>query len=283
MSTSIDVFAGKPWRPAASAALLATLALALGGGCTSLGPMPGMTVANAIPDPRTGVEVGFAAVPGTVLSDGAREHAQRATPMPQLSGWFEPGDLLEKGKGIGVGLRYVGGDNDNFLEPMFRYRTWLDDHKRVALMGVLYGTHASGADNQATYEMTRLGAEFDVDVRATPVSPWVELHFTGGASLTGIWANGSYCMNAATGYGTDCSEDHAPDADVSIQTALPSVHVGTHVDLLRDLPVIHGIRLGVMVAAGLQPTFQHAEVGHGVAWFSTGFQASVGFGGPKLP
>ena len=288
MSTSIHANARHPSRCAAGAPLFATLsatlfaALLASSGCTSLGPMPGMTVANAVPDPRTGAEVNFAAVPAAMLSDGARADVDEFSPAPQLSAWFEPGELIDRGQGIGIGLRYLGAGGD-FFEPMFRYRAWTDDNKQVAVMGVLYGTTATGEERRAQYKMSRLGAEFDVDVRVTPISRWIELHFSGGGSVTGVWADGKYCMNEETGYGRDCDmdKDDRPNAEVSIKTAVPAVHVGMHVDLLRDIPVIHGVRIGVMVAAGLQPTFQNAEVGHWMPWFSTGFQGSVGFGGPK--
>ena len=255
--------------------------LLAGGACTSLGPLPGMTVANAVPDPRAGGELGFAAVPGTVLSDGARERVDKAEPMPQLSAWFEPGELLDQGKGLGLGMRYFGGGDDGVYEPMIRYRTWLGDHKRVAIMGVAYGTIASGEDLGATYDMTRMGGELSVDVRATPINRWIELHLTGGASLTGLWASGHYCVNKDTGYGRDCDEKDGerPDTTVSVQTAVPSAFVGAHIDLLRDIPIIHGVRLGLIMAGGLQPEFRFGEHEDEQPWFSMGGHISFGIGG----
>ncbi len=251
--------------------------------CTSLGPMPGMTMANAVPDPRPGAEVQFALVPGFRLSEGVKENVDKGHPMPQSSVWLEPGVLLDKGRGLGFGMRLVGGDDDHWVEPMLRYRTFIDDHKRLAVTGVVYGTAASGEEKRATYDMMRLGGEFGVDVRVTPVHRWVELHLTGGASITGLWANGTYCMNKDTGYGRDCDmdKDDPPDAKVSAETALPGFFVGAHVDLARDVPYIQGIRLGLVMAGGTQPAFKDGQPRADQPWFSYGAQASVAFGASK--
>ncbi len=255
--------------------------LLAGSACTNLGPMPGVTMANAVPDPRTGVEAQFAAVPGFFLSDGAREHPANETgPRPQFAGWFEPGTLIDNAQGIGVGLRYVGGDSDGWAEPMFRYRGWLDEDRQFAAMAVLYGTVASGEERRATYNMTRVGAELGFDLRVTELSRWFELHFTGGASLTSLRAHGTFCVNEDTGYGRDCDieKDDPADTSVAIQTMMPGGYVGAHIDLFRGVPVVHGVRLGLVLAAGQRPEYRYGESGPDRLWYSLGAAISVGLG-----
>ncbi len=260
---------------------LLLICLLAGSACTNLGPMPGMTMSDPVPDPRAGLHGQFGAVPGYFLSDGAREHPSIETaPLPQLAAWLEPGTLIDQGKGLGVGLRYVGGDGGGWFEPMFRYRSYLDDTKQFAASGVVYGTVASGQEARATYGMTRVGGELGFDVRVTPANEWIELHFTGGVSLTHIRAQGSYCINLETGYGRDCDtkKDDQPDTTVAVLTALPAGFIGAHVDVFRDLPVLHGARLGVVLAAGLRPEFRYGEVGDKRMWYSIGAQIAVGVG-----
>jgi len=234
-----------------------------------------MTLANAVPDPRMGVEAGFAAVPGTVLSDGAIERPNDADALPQFHAWLNPGDLLGAAQGLGLGLRWVGG---SILEPMLRYRMWLGDHNRWAAMLVVYGSTARAWDTGARYEMTRRGGELNADLRITPSHAWIELHAMAGLSVTWLNANGSYCMDEQSGYGRDCDMEDAREVPVeaSINTSATTWFAGLHVDFARGIALFHGIRLGVVIARGERTVFRHATLGVPRPWFNVGIQASVG-------
>lgn len=251
----------------------------LSGGCTTLGPMPGMTVANPLPQSRIGGEVQIAVVPGYYLSEATQQRVDAGGAMTQLGAWFEPGSLLEQAKGLGVGARFLS-EGGGQIEPMLRYRTWLDDQERIALAGVFYGTQASAEASGADYRMMRGGAELVVDVRVTPKNRWAELHLSGGASLTALSATGHYCMNDKTGYGRDC-DDGKPEPDmasVSFDGVLPSAFVGVSGDFFRGVPVLQGVRLGTWLAGGTMPRFEFGERAHDQSWFSWGLNLELGIG-----
>ena len=243
--------------------------------------MPGMTLSNPLPQDRMGGEVQAAMVPGFYLSDGTKEDPGVWDVHSQLAAFFDPGEVLGPAKGLGVGLRYVGGADDaGFFEPMVRYRSYLDDDQRVALAAVGYFAYAEGSHRGASYEALRGGAELTVDVRLTPRNRWAELHVLGGASITGIGLEGSFCTNPDTGYGTDCDVDAGEVAGTHMDFAgaYPSAFVGISVDLFRGVPVLHGVRLGATMAAGTMPSVKDGERQKDRGWYSWGVNVTIGLG-----
>lgn len=258
--------------------LAALAGLALNTGCTTLGAMPGMTMANAIPQDRMGGELGVALVPGFHLSDAVQEQAE-GTLHGQLSGFFDPGEALGVARGLGLGVRYIGND-DGYFEPMVRYRFYLDDQERVATAIVAYGTHASGSERGASYRMDRGGLELSTDIRVTPSWRWLELHVTGGASVTFLSARGTYCLNSDTGWGRDCDEDTAEQGDTTrtLTAWLPGLFVGATLDLFRDVPIVHIVRLGAYMSGGSMPVVKQGETADMRGWYAMGLNLMLGIG-----
>lgn len=101
-------------------------------GCTTLGAMPLMSMANSTPQDRMDAELQFAMTPGFYLSDSVKEQNDNVGSVhPQVAGWLDPGELLGPAKGLG-GLRGVVR-GDGYIEPMLRCRTGLDDDGVVSL------------------------------------------------------------------------------------------------------------------------------------------------------
>lgn len=254
----------------------AVLMLVVGTGCTTLGPVPGMTAVNAVPAGRADVEAQAAAVPGYYLSSAVQQDG-KGTPIKQASAMVEPNELIHV-PGLSAGARYVGGDNDGYFEPMLRYRHWLGSDQRVAFAVVGYGTHASGSDNAASYKMTHVGGELGFDVRATPTSPWAELHLQGGAAVSGLFTSGDYCRDVDTGFGVDCG-DNQPDTHAKVSDAYPSFFVGSSLDFARHLPVFfHGARLALFMGGGWMPEVQHGESTRRRGWASAGASLTLSLG-----
>ena len=255
-------------------------ALGLGGSaCTTLGPMPGMTGANPVPEPRPGAEVQAAVVPGYYLSAATQEDPDRDQ-MSQLSGFFDPGDLWPL-RGLSFGGRWIaGGDETGYFEPMVRYRRFLGEDERVSFAAVGFGTYASRSHAGASYEVARGGAEVATDIRVTPKNSWLELHLLGGASVTAIGGSGSYCMDTESGYGIDCGDDGIANASPDILGAYPSAHVGFGVDIARHLDVVfHHARLGAFLAGGTMPRIRYAELQDSPeSWFTWGVNLTIGMG-----
>ena len=262
-----------------SAAVCVVAAL-VAAGCTTLGPMPGMTMANPLPTTgdRPGVELQAGMVPGFYMSQGVEEQASEYTVQPQYAGWFEPGSLLGPASGLGVGLRFVGGGG-NLWEPMVRYRLYVDDDERVALSVVGFGTYAEGSDKGASYSMGRGGAEVTFDARLTPKNRWAELHVSGGVSVTGVGAEGRWCSNPATGWAQRCEDGEATDVHREITTALPAAFIGLSADLFRDVPVFHGLRIGAWFAGGIMPELRSKPATEDQPpWVSAGMSVTAGLG-----
>ncbi len=251
----------------------ATLSL----GCTQLGPMAGATLNNVVPQDRAGVELQGATVPGWHVSDTVKEQESGGS-VTQLAVMVDAGKLLPT-KGLGIGGRWVGSFDGGYFEPMIRYRTFLDEGERVALGLTGYATHASGSERGASYEMTRGGVELGVDVRVTPKNRWAELHVTGGASVTGVTADGTYCMNEA-GYGRDCDSDTNEQGDTTGQVsgAFPAAFAGVSLDLFRGIPVLHFLRLGAYMAGGAMPHARFNKEEPSRAWFAYGLNLTAGIG-----
>src|SRR4029078_9291603 len=112
---------------------------------------------SPVPAPRPGAELAAGLVPGFYLSSSVQENPS-ARPVQQASLMIEPGSLMGL-PGLSIGGRYVGKKEEGgYAEPMVRYRLHLDEEKNASLGAVAFVTHASGDNDQASYEMTRGGA-----------------------------------------------------------------------------------------------------------------------------
>lgn len=250
-------------------------------GCATAGPMPGLTGASYTPEKRPGVELGYAAVPGYHLSDSVKEAGQTEPDLrSQASFFFDPGKLLGKAAGFGVGLRWVN-DDALFIEPMLRYRAYVDADERIAIGAVAYGTHVKEDHDGIALSMSRFGLELGIDARVTPKNRWAELRFSGGLSLTGLLAEGTYCMNAETGYGRDCDRDtmEAGDTTTDVAGAYPAGFLSVTVELFGDVAFFHGLQLSAYLAGGSMPRVEFGEQKDARTWIGWGLSATVGIGG----
>ncbi len=236
-----------------------------------------MTAVNAVPAQRADVEAQAAAVPGYYLSSAVQQDG-KGTVLEQGSAMFEPNELIHV-QGLAAGARWVGGQSDGYFEPMLRYRHWLGSDHRVAFAVVGYGTHASGSDKAASYSMTHTGGELGFDVRATPQSPWGELHMQGGAAVSGLFASGDYCRSLDTGSGVDCGDNERANTHAKVSGAFPSFYVGLSVDFARHLPVfIHDARFALFMGGGWMPDVQYGQTNQRRGWASAGGSITLAFG-----
>jgi hypothetical protein len=243
--------------------------------------MPLTTAQTPLPSPRPGFEVGAAVVPGYYLSDSVRP-ADEVDPAvnAQVSGMFEPGELIDL-PGLSVGGRWVGGHNaDGYAEPMLRYRLHLDAEQRFALSGVAYGTHARGSNAAQSYSATRAGLEATGDVQLTEKSNWAELHAGLGVAATGLDAEGTYCLDAERRFGTDCgSQTASSPIDATAGGVYPSATATLALDSGRHLAgVFHGGRLALMGAVGSQPVVEGGDQKSARLVRSGGLSLTLGFG-----
>lgn len=261
--------------------LASLLPILLSVGCTTLGPMPAVTAQPVVPTPRPGVEGQVAAVPGYFISSAVQEDA-RGTPVQQGSLMFEPGELIGL-PGLSGGGRYVGKPEEGgYFEPMLRYRLGLDDSGVFSGGVVAYGTHASGESNGASYEATRAGAEVGVDVRATPESEWIELHFAGSLGLTGLDAEGKYCLDADGRWGVDCQDPPQNFTTASASGFYPSAGGAIALDLGRHLDgILHGARIAAHGAVGRMPRVKEAEQVDAETFTAAGLSVTLGLGAKK--
>jgi len=247
-------------------------------GCTTLGPMPATTAVSAVPVGRAGAEFQLAAVPGYYLSSSVGQSPKGAA-ISHLSMLVEPDKLIGV-PGLIVGGRAVGNSDSGFYpEAMAGYRSVLDDGRRFAIAGVLFGTHASTTRQSASYSATRIGAEAALDWRATPDSNWLELHLLGGASLTGLNAGGVYCLAANGQYGVDCADPPANLTSANASGVYSALNAGIALDLGRHLRAIfHGGRLALLAAAGTMPTVIGGQQQSARTYASLGLSLGFGFG-----
>ena len=182
-------------------------------------------------------------------------------------------------KGLVIGGRGVGGgDSSPVIEPVIRYRTFVDDNERFSLGLSAFGTYASGEAEGASYTAVRGGMEVAANMRVTPPYKWIELHLQTGISATGISATGTYCMNN-DGLGTTCGEDQKTNADAEINGIFPTVFAGAVLDLFHGFPIVfHGIKIGAYYSAGLMPTVVHAKQEDDRWWHMFGGQLTINFG-----
>jgi hypothetical protein len=251
----------------------------LASGCTVLGPMPATSGLNPVPNPRPGIEIGLAAVPGYFLSDTVQDPDEVASPGAQVSGMIEPGELIDL-PGLSIGGRWVGGgDGAGYAEPMLRYRRYIDAQQRFAIAGVAFGTYAKESYTEQEYSALRLGGEAMADVRLTPKSQWLEVHVGLSAAATALDAEGRYCLHSDRRWGTDCDGSADPPVKTSVSGVYPSgtgalaLHSGRHL-----LGVFHGLRLALMGSVGSQPVVEYAEQQDARAYASAGLSLTLGLG-----
>ncbi len=251
-------------------------------GCTTLGPMPTVTGMPGAPEPRAGVELGAAEVPGFYLSSGAQEKPT-GNAIGQVSALVDAGRFVDA-PGLALGGRYVNGaDDSGYVEPLLRYRLPLDDEEQLSLTSALFGSRAQGVARGASYTALRAGSELAANLRLTPESRYLELHFFAGASLLGLSASGSYCTDPSTGLGVDCpepgDEGRAHEASGGFSGVYPAGFVGFGLDAARHLQsALHGVRLNLMLARGFMPTIRDARETGGVFYNHVGAGLAVRFG-----
>jgi hypothetical protein len=258
-----------------------TLAILAMTGCTTLGPMPATTAAASLPAGRPSVEVQGAAVPGYYLSSAVQKEAKGAS-ISQAALLIEPDNIIHV-PGLIVGGRYVGDSSKGgYPEPMLGYRAFVDADDRIAVSAVGFATHGSGSVKGASYAATRGGAEGGIDLRATPESKWFELHVLGGASLTGIRAEGTYCVDAEGAYGVDCPDMMPKFQHAGVGGFYSAATGGIAVDMGRHLSgEFHGGRVELLIGGGTMPRVTGGVQQSAQSFASAGLALSLGFGEAK--
>jgi hypothetical protein len=247
-------------------------------GCTTLGPMPAMTGVPVPPIDRPGVELQAGIVPGYYLSSTVVEDKQ-GSPIPQLLGLLEPDELISV-PGLFAGARYAGdSDEGAALEPLVGYRTHLDDDKRIALGLTSFLSYASEEQNGAAFSALRAGLDAGLDANLSGISKYAELHANLGLTLTGLDADGRYCVDPEQMWGRDCSGTELPPIPASVSGVFPSAHGGASLEFARHLRSgFHGLRLGFDVGAGAMPTVVAGEQRGMKLYLSGGLTLSAGVG-----
>jgi hypothetical protein len=251
----------------------------LASGCTTLGPMAATPGTSVLPSGRPDVRLSAALTPGYYLSSATQDSTE-ATAVRQLGADFEPDRWLGL-PGLHAGVRYIGEPAEGgYAEPHVGYRRSLDAEGRFAAGVVAYGGHASGSAKGASFEATRAGAEIGADAQVTPRSSLVELHVGARAALTGLSAEGEYCVDASARYGVDCGD---PPSLVSAEASglYPSLTGGLALESGRYLDsVFHGVRLELLGTAGSMPQVEYGEQTDARAYYSAGATISAALG-PK--
>ena len=263
---------------ARGSAAMVPLVAALLGGCTALGPMAATTGISSIPASRPGLEGSLGVVPGHYLSAGVQRDPKGAS-IGQAALLVEPDSVIHV-PGLIVGGRYVGSSTSGgYPEPMVGYRTYLGDDHMLAVSAVGYATHGSGTDKNASYSATRGGAEAGVDVRVTPEYEWFEVHLGATASLTGISAKGSYCVDSDRRYGVDCPDMPEPRVDAKAGGLYPSGVGSVAIDIGRRLKgEFHGGRIALLGGGGTMPRVIGGQQEGAKAYASAGLMLTIGFG-----
>jgi hypothetical protein len=251
----------------------------LASGCTTLGPMAATPGTSVLPSGRPDVRLSAALTPGYYLSSATQDSTE-ATAVRQLGADFEPDRWLGL-PGLHAGVRYIGEPAEGgYAEPHVGYRRSLDAEGRFAAGVVAYGGHASGSAKGASFEATRAGAEIGADAQVTPRSSLVELHVGARAALTGLSAEGEYCVDASARYGVDCGD---PPSLVSAEVSglYPSLTGGLALESGRYLDsVFHGVRLELLGTVGSMPQVEYGEQTDARAYYSAGATISAALG-PK--
>lgn len=266
-----------------NAAIWQSYALALASSCvacTTLGPMPAMTGVPIAPLERPGTEIQGAIIPGYNLSQTTQPTPQSEA-LPQLLALLEPDELLGL-PGLMIGGRYAGeGKAGASIEPLLGYRRYLDDDKIFSVAALGFGTYASASRDGADYQALRGGLELGADVRITPSSRWAELHGNIGFTLTGLDADGHYCLDSAHEYGSDCPDPPPEPMPVAAHVSgfFPTGHAGLALDFGRHLKsTFHGVRLALDVAGGSMPRLRGGEQYHAQFFGNAGLSLTLGLG-----
>ncbi|MDX2087829.1 MAG: hypothetical protein SFX73_08265 [Kofleriaceae bacterium] len=246
--------------------------------CTTLGPTPASTLVSAVPTDRTGVEVQAARVPAFFLSDAADKTPDELPSTPQLSALLEP-DKWFGTKGLILGARAFGESGDSPFEPMLGYRRKLDE--RFSLAGVVFGTHARGAQNGASYEATRFGGELVLDGTLVPIGSWLALHVHASVNATYLDATGTYCV-LADGDATDCGET-TRRVDGAVAGIYSAATAGITLDIARrPQGAIHSVRIGLVSSVGGMPKLRDGiQEPNNEHFTSFGAYVALGFGSAK--
>lgn len=246
--------------------------------CTTLGPMPATTGISMVPAARPEVELRAGATPGYYLSSAVSEEAKSAV-LQDLAAVLEPDRLLGV-PGLFVAGRYAGTSGAGAaVEPALGYRAALGETQRLSLGVVGFGTHASGAEKQASFSATRAGLEAGGDLRLTRKSEWLELHVNASAAVTGLSARGSYCTDSVGRYGVDCPDDTPATTDARVSGLYPSLSTGLGLELGRHRAwIFHGMRLGVGASGGTMPRVIAGEQRSPRLFGAAGLSLSVAFG-----
>jgi hypothetical protein len=247
-------------------------------GCTALGPMAATTGVASIPASRPSLEGSIGVVPGHYLSAGVEADPKGAS-IAQGAILVEPDSIIHV-PGLIVGGRYVGSSTSGgYPEPIVGYRTYLGDDHAFAVSAVGYATHGSGSRDNASYSATHGGAEAGIDFRVTPEFAWFELHLAAAASLTGISAKGTYCLDTDHRYGIDCPEP--PDSRIAASAGglYPSGVGSVAIDVGRRLKgEFHGARIALTGGGGTMPRLVGGQQENAKAYAAAGLSLTVGVG-----
>jgi hypothetical protein len=257
---------------------MVALAAALSSGCTALGPMAATTGIAAVPAGRPSFEGSIGVMPGHYLSAGVQAQPKGAG-IGQAAVMIEPDSIIHV-PGLIVGGRYVGSSTSGgYPEPMVGYRTYLGADHLLAVSAIGYATYGSGTRNGASYSATHGGAEAGIDFRVTPEFKWFELHLAAAASLTGISARGSYCIDADHRYGTDCPDPPQSRVGASAGGLYPSGIGSIAIDVGRRLDgEFHGGRIALMGGGGTMPRVIGGQQEGAEPYAAAGLSLTVGFG-----
>ncbi len=245
--------------------------------CTTLGPTPATTGVSAVPVGRPGVELQAGIMPAFYLSDAANDGSGDKSGTAQVHAIIEPDRILGT-KGLILGARKWGEDGDSPIEPMIGYRRRLDNAFSVA--GIVYGGHADGEANGATYEATRFGGELAIDAGIQSRWSWLSGHLMASVSATYLDATGEYCVNGG-GIAIDC-EDESRRVDGAVEGVYTAATMGMALDLARrPQGSVQSVRLFLLGAIGMMPALREGmQMPSNNGYFSIGMGLSVGFGSP---
>ncbi len=258
------------------------VALVMMTGCTTLGPVPMVSGQSMAPNPRTNVEAQAAAVPGYYLSSATTEG--EGTPQRQVAALFEPGELLGL-EGLSAGGRWVGGgDEGGHVEPMIRYRAAIDEEGRAGVGVVGWGALHEGSADEASYEAKRAAIEVGADVRLTPESHWVEVHWTAALAATAMDASGRYCAGD-DGAGIQCGDSGTSGAESNAEVEASGVYPAGTMGIALDVGgrfdgPFHGARVFGMVGGGWMPRVRNGEPADRTPFHSVGLGVQVALGAP---
>lgn len=260
-------------------ALVAALALAIGAGCTALGPTPATTAVTARPAARPEVDLQAAIAPGYFLSSAVVADPAGAG-IQQLSAVVEPDRWIAL-PGLIAGARIAGNSGDAPLEPMLGYRATVGGADSLALAGIVFGTRGEATADEASYEATRGGIELGADLIIVD-HPWAELHGFAALTAHAVSAEGEYCVDPE-GFGRMCPDPPptpaAPRQRASVSGAYGAATAGLALAVWRDrASVFHGARVAVMFAAGTMPRVIAGEQEGASRYASIGLALSIALG-----